>query len=305
MNGRALNWGINSSRTLQGNDLMSALPQSGQTVRFGEFVVPEDSHRCLFSTDLIFMKCTSPLVPFCILKFIYSMSSWNNCKGFRWFLAVQDSWLACNYGGSVGYSHSKIFKAGEVICETSRLASENLLRWKVKYDIKLIVMNNMWCTNLTNKWITSYWTLGGPKVLETGEAHFCCKVRWKLVRLKVDAVIILANIILSSESEKCIFIMYINILHIFQPIKPSCEIKKYTSCLHYKSSALWVSHRQLLPPHVRLPGLWLQNEHASWPEVSVDSLKEPLEATVSPVQMNPFGNTQAHDHVVLWPLSQK
>lgn len=36
----------------------------------------------------------------------------------------------------------------------------------------------------------------------------------------------------------------------------------------------------------------------------VDSPEEPLEATVSPVQMDPFGNTQAHDHVILWPLSQ-
>lgn len=39
--------------------------------------------------------------------------------------------------------------------------------------------------------------------------------------------------------------------------------------------------------------------------MSVDSLEEPLEATVSPVQVNPFGNAQAHDHIVLWPLSQK
>lgn len=39
--------------------------------------------------------------------------------------------------------------------------------------------------------------------------------------------------------------------------------------------------------------------------MSVDSLEEPLEATVSPVQVNPFGNAQAHDQVVLWPLSQK
>ena len=39
--------------------------------------------------------------------------------------------------------------------------------------------------------------------------------------------------------------------------------------------------------------------------MSVDSLEEPLETTVSPVQVNPFGEAQAHDHVVLWPLSQK
>lgn len=39
--------------------------------------------------------------------------------------------------------------------------------------------------------------------------------------------------------------------------------------------------------------------------MSVDSLEEPFEATVPPVQVNPFGDTQAQDHVVLWPLSQK
>lgn len=38
-------------------------------------------------------------------------------------------------------------------------------------------------------------------MLETGEAHLCGKVRRKLVRLEADAVIILANIILSGESE--------------------------------------------------------------------------------------------------------
>lgn len=75
--------------------------------------------------------------------------------------------------------------------------------------------------------------------------------------------------------------------------------------MHHHSSVRFVSYRQLLPPHIGLPGLWLQDEHASWAEMSVDSLEEPLEATVSPVQMNPFGNAQAHDHVVLWPLSQK
>lgn len=39
--------------------------------------------------------------------------------------------------------------------------------------------------------------------------------------------------------------------------------------------------------------------------MSVDPLEETLEATVSPVQVNPFGNTQAQDHVVLRPLSHK
>lgn len=63
--------------------------------------------------------------------------------------------------------------------------------------------------------------------------------------------------------------------------------------------------RQLLPPHIRLPGLRLQDEHAPGTEMSVDSFEEPLEAAVTPVQVNPFGNAQAHDHIVLRPLSQK
>lgn len=39
--------------------------------------------------------------------------------------------------------------------------------------------------------------------------------------------------------------------------------------------------------------------------MSVDPLEQPLEASVPPVQVNPFGDAQAHDHVVLRPLSQK
>lgn len=75
--------------------------------------------------------------------------------------------------------------------------------------------------------------------------------------------------------------------------------------LQFYYIVLTVLYRQLLPPHIGLPGLRLQDEHASRAEMSVDSFEEPLQATVSPVQVNPFGNTQAHDHVILWPLSQK
>jgi len=39
--------------------------------------------------------------------------------------------------------------------------------------------------------------------------------------------------------------------------------------------------------------------------MSVNSLEEPLETTVSPVQVNPFGNAEAQYHVILWPLGQK
>lgn len=65
------------------------------------------------------------------------------------------------------------------------------------------------------------------------------------------------------------------------------------------------TYRQLLPPHVGLPGLWLQDEEASWAQVSVSSLEEPFEAAVSPVQVNPFGDAQAQDHVVLLSLRQQ
>lgn len=39
--------------------------------------------------------------------------------------------------------------------------------------------------------------------------------------------------------------------------------------------------------------------------MSVGSLEETLEATISPVQVNPFGNTQAQDHIIFRPLSHK
>lgn len=39
--------------------------------------------------------------------------------------------------------------------------------------------------------------------------------------------------------------------------------------------------------------------------MSVDPFKEALQATVSPVQVNPLTNAQAKDHIILWPLRQK
>lgn len=39
--------------------------------------------------------------------------------------------------------------------------------------------------------------------------------------------------------------------------------------------------------------------------MSVSSLEEPFEAAVSPVQVNPFGDAQAQDHVVLLSLRQQ
>lgn len=50
--------------------------------------------------------------------------------------------------------------------------------------------------------VTSYWTLGGPNVFKTGEAHFSCKIWRKQVRFETDAVIIPANIILSGKGKK-------------------------------------------------------------------------------------------------------
>lgn len=63
--------------------------------------------------------------------------------------------------------------------------------------------------------------------------------------------------------------------------------------------------RQLLPPHIGLPGLWLQDEQAPRTEMFVDPFEEALEAAVSPVQVNPLTNAQAQDHVILWPLRHK
>lgn len=39
--------------------------------------------------------------------------------------------------------------------------------------------------------------------------------------------------------------------------------------------------------------------------MSVNSLKKPFEAAVSPVQVNPFGDAQAQDHIILLSLSQQ
>lgn len=40
-------------------------------------------------------------------------------------------------------------------------------------------------------------------------------------------------------------------------------------------------------------------------EMSVDPLKEPLEATVAPVQVDPFSDAQTQNHIIFWSLCQK
>lgn len=40
-------------------------------------------------------------------------------------------------------------------------------------------------------------------------------------------------------------------------------------------------------------------------KMSVDSPEEALEAAVPPVQVNPFGDAQTQDHVVLGPLGHE
>lgn len=65
-----------------------------------------------------------------------------------------------------------------------------------------------------------------------------------------------------------------------------------------------LSHRELLPADVGLPGLRLQQEQASRSQVLEDPLEETHEATVPPVKVDPLGHAQAHDDIVLWPLSQ-
>lgn len=66
-----------------------------------------------------------------------------------------------------------------------------------------------------------------------------------------------------------------------------------------------LSHREFLPLAVRDPGLRLQDEHASRTQVSEHSVEEALQATVSPVQVDPLGNAEAQDDVILWPLGQQ
>lgn len=88
--------------------------------------------------------------------------------------------------------------------------------------------------------------------------------------------------------------------------KPSSNraLKSWIHHIRYRPPAR-VSYRQLLSPDVGLPGLGLEDEHASGTEMSIDPLEEPLEAAVPPVEVNPFGDAQAHDHVVLRPLSHE
>lgn len=66
-----------------------------------------------------------------------------------------------------------------------------------------------------------------------------------------------------------------------------------------------LSYRQILPPTVGGPLLWLQDEPTSRAEVSVYPVEEALEAGVSPIQVDPLGNTEAQDYVILWPLGQQ
>lgn len=129
---------------------------------------------------------------------------------------------------------------------------------------------------LTNYWVTSYWTLGGPKVFKTGESHLSCKVWWKLVRFEANVVKMSVNIILSGEKETHNWIYYVlakqpNFKSTVLPI-----IKLYYKALQCNSSAIEVSYSQLLPPHIGFPGLRFQDKHASRTEMSVDPLEETL-----------------------------
>lgn len=53
---------------------------------------------------------------------------------------------------------------------------------------------------------------------------------------------------------------------------------------------------------VGVPGLGLQNEESSGPQVLVYPVEEPLESGITPVQVDPFGHAQTQDHVILFPL---
>lgn len=157
--GRASNWGIISTRTVQGNDQQSTSSAVwSQSLIFGSrvihwsvpselspyivniLVVTKDSDRCFFLIELTFTKFLPLLVPFSFMNFhLQHLKSWSDfsddslqSRAAGWFLM---------YGGGLGYSHSVISKAEAVICEISRLASENLLRWKRKWHWNKIVNN--------------------------------------------------------------------------------------------------------------------------------------------------------------------
>jgi len=59
------------------------------------------------------------------------------------------------------------------------------------------------------------------------------------------------------------------------------------------------THCNLLALVVRRERLRLQNKLPPWKQVSVDLPKEPFEASVPPIKMNPFSQTQSNDDIIL------
>lgn len=93
-------------------------------------------------------------------------------------------------------------------------------------------------------------------MLKTGEAHLKCEIGRKLIGSESYAAEIPVNVLLLGETKMQMILFY---------------SQKYIFSL-----TLLNSYRQLLPPHIGLPGLRLQDEHASRAEMSVGSLEEPL-----------------------------
>lgn len=61
-------------------------------------------------------------------------------------------------------------------------------------------------------------------------------------------------------------------------------------------------YSEFLSLAIGVPGLGLQNEESSWPQVLVYPLEEPFESCITPVQVDPFCHTQTQDHIILFPL---
>lgn len=200
--------------------------------------------------------------------------SWNVNQA----MAVESSWMIHMWS----YSHSKIFKAGKVICEIRRLASENLWKWESKHYLSYGDGQHSFhmFTPINKLPLTEH--LGAPRHSKLLKPTSVVRYdeNWSGLRR------ILWKFLLIMSCKRRIEIFKLRLSS-------------------WNETSNSVTYRQFLPPHVGLPGLRLQDEQASWAQMSVNSLKEPFEATVSPVQVNPFGDAQAQDHVILLLLSQQ
>lgn len=60
------------------------------------------------------------------------------------------------------------------------------------------------------------------------------------------------------------------------------------------------TNRQFFAPSVRCPSLGLQDEFTTWSQLLVHSGKHSLQAIITPVQVDPFGDAESQDGVILF-----